>query len=79
MAIRFADSKLKRDRDIIIKALKEDGLALEELDEDLKRDIELVKIALENSYGVVFEYIDDSLKKDKEILEIMEQYKEFEC
>ena len=57
----------KKDKEIVLIAVKNDGYALEYADESFKKDKEIVLIAVKQ-YGRNLEYADDSLKKDKEIV-----------
>ncbi|MEE3342773.1 MAG: DUF4116 domain-containing protein [Bacilli bacterium] len=57
----------EKDRNIILSAVRKEGLALKHADESLKKDREIVLEAVKkNSYAL--EYADASLKKDKKIV-----------
>ena len=68
------DDSLKKDKEIVLAAVKQDGGALQYADDSFKKDKEIVLIAVKNN-GLALEYADDSLKKDKEIVLIaVKQY-----
>ena len=53
----------------IIKKLLKNGWELENMDENIKTNKDLVKIALENN-GLVYQILNDDLKNDEELAEI---------
>ncbi len=59
--------KDNKDRDEVLEAVENWGLALEDADESLRKDEEIVMAAVEQDGGAL-EYADESLKKDKEIV-----------
>ncbi|EFC44723.1 predicted protein [Naegleria gruberi] len=67
IAFEYADESLKKDREFILKAVKQYGYALEYADESLKKDREIVLKAVKQN-GYTLEYADESLKKDREIV-----------
>ncbi len=58
---------LKKDREIVLAAVKQEGLALKLVDETLKKDREIVLIAVQQN-GWALQYADETLKKDREIV-----------
>ena len=65
--------KDNKDRDEVMVAVKEDGLALEHADESLQKDKEIVMAAVKQD-GRALYFAEESLQKDKEI--IMEAVKQ---
>ncbi len=59
---------LKKDREIVLVAVKQHGWALEYADESLKQDREIVLAAVQQHDGSALEYADESLKQDREIV-----------
>ncbi len=57
----------KKDRDIILGIVQQNGRALEHADESLKKDREIVLLAVQQM-GRALQYADESLKKDREIV-----------
>jgi len=57
-----------------LKIVQEAGLALEDLDDSLKKDKEIVLEAVKQ-HGYALEYADDSLKNDPAILAILNKKK----
>ncbi len=57
----------KKDREIVLAAVKQEGLALKLVDETLKKDREIVLVAVQQS-GYALQYADETLKKDREIV-----------
>ena len=55
------------DKDEALKIVQENGLELENLPDEFKKDYEIVLEAVKN-YGSALEHADYSLKKDKEIV-----------
>ena len=62
-----ADPSLKKDRDYVLAAVKDDGRALQFADPSLMKDRELVLVAIKEN-GLALKYADESLKKDKEFV-----------
>ncbi len=58
---------LKKDREIVLAAVQQNGEALELVDESFKKDREIVLAAVQQNGGA-FKYADESLKKDREIV-----------
>jgi len=71
--LEYADESLKRDKEIVMEAVKDYGLALGWADNSLKRDKEIVLAAVKQG-GYSLEYADESLKRDKEF--VLEAVKE---
>ena len=67
--ISYSDvvENLKKDKEIVLIAVKENGINLEYADESLKKDREIVLAAVKNA-GHALEYANESLKKDREIV-----------
>ena len=64
----YAEGLLYKNRETVLKLIKNDYISLNNVDDIYKKDRELVLIAIKtNNYN--FNYIDESLKNDKEILE----------
>ena len=60
-------SKIFRDRDKLLEAVKEDGGALEHAVDSLKADREVVLETVKN-WGWALQYADESLKADREVV-----------
>ena len=54
-------------RDMVLKAVQENGLALEYASDELKDDVEIVITAVNNN-GLALMYASDELKKDNDII-----------
>ena len=68
------DDSLKKDKEIVLEAVKASGYTLQYADDSLKKDKEIVLAAVKQ-YANALEHADDSLKKDKEIVLIaVKQY-----
>ena len=67
--ISYSDvvENLKKDKEIVLIAVKENGIHLEYADESLKKDREIVLAAVKN-FGTSLSFADESLKKDKVIV-----------
>ena len=66
--------EFKKDKDVVLAAVKQNVHALEYADDSLKKDKEIVLIAVKQD-GDALRYADESLKKDKEIVLIaVKQY-----
>ena len=61
------DDNLKKDKEIVLAAVKQDGCALEFADDSLKKDKEIVIAAVKQD-GLALQYADDIFKKDKEVV-----------
>ena len=65
----------KKDRKIVLEAVKQDGLVLEYvIDDSFKKDKEIVLAAVKQS-GLVLKYADYSLRKDPDIQAIINKKK----
>ena len=73
MALKFADEFLKKDKEIVLEAVRSDGMALEFADDSLKKDKEIINLAVQNNNKSII-YSDIILKKDKDfIMELLEK------
>ena len=63
----YLEGTLPFDRNFILSAVKQDGLALQYADVSLKKDREIVFAAV-NQNGWAFQFADESLKKDREFI-----------
>ncbi len=61
------DEEFKKDREIVLAVMQQDGLALEFADESLKKDREIVLAAVQQT-GYALQFADETLKKDREIV-----------
>ena len=61
------DDSLKKDKEIVLAAVKQDGGALEFADDSLKKDKKIVLAAVKQ-WGGALQYADDIFKKDKDIV-----------
>ena len=61
------DDSLKKDKEIVLAAVKQDGSVLEFADDIFKKDKEIVLAAVKQDGGAL-QYADDIFKKDKEIV-----------
>ena len=66
-ALRSAHKSLKKDKEIVLAAVKQNGWALFYAHKSLKNDKEIVMEAVKQ-HGLALESVDESLKKDKEIV-----------
>ncbi|MEE3342774.1 MAG: DUF4116 domain-containing protein [Bacilli bacterium] len=67
----YASDNLKKDKEVVLEAIKIKGNLLKSVDESFKKDRDVVLAAVQNS-GFFLRYADDSLKKDKDfILELV--------
>ena len=62
--------KTKKDKEIILEAVKASGNNLQYADDSLKKDKEIVLEAVKQS-GDALQFADESLKKDPDILAIV--------
>ena len=77
MLLEYADKKLKKDKEVVLTAVKQSGDALQYASTSLKKDKEVVKVAIKQS-GTALQYADSSLKKDKDIFKTSDEiYKNF--
>ncbi len=65
--LKYADESLRKDREVVLEAVKSDGYALEYVDKSFKKDREIV-LELVKSNGSALEYTDESLRRDREIV-----------
>ena len=76
-ALPISDKKLKKDKEVVLTAVKQSGDALQYASTSLKKDKEVVKVAIKQS-ETALQYADSSLKKDKDIFKTGEGiYKNF--
>ena len=66
-ALEYAGPKLKKDREIVLAAVKQQGYALKYADPELKKDREIVLAAVKQN-GTLLYYADPELQKDREIV-----------
>ena len=67
MALSYASARLKADREIVMGAVKQNGLALSYASADLKGDREFVMDAVQQD-GRALEYVSADFKGDREIV-----------
>ena len=65
--LKNLDKSLKKDKEIVLSAVQQNGYSLKYADESLKKDKEIVLSAVQQN-GYSLKYADESLKKDKEIV-----------
>ena len=65
--LKYVSDKLKDDKEVVIEAIKRNGLALEFASDRLKDDKDIVIEAVKNN-GFALEFASDRLKNDKEIV-----------
>lgn len=66
-SLYYLPKEFKDDRDIIEKAIEQDGWALQYASDRLKNDKEIANLAVERN-PLVFEILPESLRKDKDII-----------
>ena len=67
--LETASESLRADKEVVLEAVKRNGLALEYASEQLKDDKEVVLEAIEHSIeGIAFKYASERLKDDKEVV-----------
>lgn len=66
-ALQYASSRLKDDRDIVLSAVSNNGLALQYASLALQRDKEIVLSAIFNNYEA-WEYASSVVKYDKDVV-----------
>ncbi len=66
-AIFVIDESFKKDREIVLAAVKQDGSALYKADESFKKDRKIVLAAVKRDGSALY-IADESLKKDREIV-----------
>jgi len=77
--LKYAPEEIKRNRSIVLEALKNDGLALEFISTEFKNDREIVLVAVKSS-GKALEYASNELKNDREIvLEAVKRIKPYDA
>ena len=71
--LEFIPDKFKDDKDIVLKAMKTDGISLEFVSDRLKEDKEVVMTAVKNNWKAL-EFVPDKFKDDKDIImEVVKQ------
>jgi hypothetical protein len=65
--LRYASDDLKNNREIVLEAIKQNGLALEYASESFRNDKDVVLEAIKKCYHALC-YASDDLKDDKEIV-----------
>ncbi len=75
---KYASDELINDRDVILVALKKDGLLIRFINDELKNDKTIASIAVKQN-GLALEHLNINLQKDKEIVleAIKQNYKAF--
>ena len=63
----FFNSELKKDKEVVLAAVRKNYEALKYVDENLRKDKEFMLEAV-NQEGFALQYADENLKKDKEIV-----------
>ncbi len=72
------DESFKKDREIVLAAVKQNGWALMYVDESFKKDREIVLAAVkQNGFAIIF--ADETLKADKTIQEIVSAFRAIPC
>jgi hypothetical protein len=66
-ALYYMDESLRADRELMLLAVKQKPLELEEVSDDLKSDRELVLVAVKEN-GSALEYASEELKADREVV-----------
>ena len=64
ICLEYIDQKLLLEREFCKEVLFENGLALKYMPEEIKKDKELVMIAIDKSAGFALKFADEELKKD---------------
>ena len=67
MDLKSLPKHFKKDREIVLVAVKQYGSAIQYADEEFRKDNEIVLEAVKKD-GYALEYVDDSFKKNKEIV-----------
>jgi len=67
LALNFADDSFKKDRNLVLEAVKENGRVLEYVDASLKRDKEIVLAAVSQFAGAIL-VADDSFRGDRDVM-----------
>ena len=65
--MKYASEELKRDKEVVLEAVKKWGEALEYASEEFKNDKEVVLEAVKND-GYALKYASEELKNDKEVV-----------
>jgi hypothetical protein len=63
----YISEELKKDKEVVLAAVKQDGYALQYASEELKKDKEVVLAAVKQN-GYALKYASEELKKDKEFM-----------
>jgi hypothetical protein len=68
--LEFVPEKFRADRDIVLEAVKNTGLAIRYASRSLRNDRDIAFFVIKgNPFGInVFDYINDSLKNDRELM-----------
>ncbi len=75
--LEYIDQNLLSERDFCMELLYTNGMALAYMPEKIRKDKELVIIALNRSAGFALKFADESLKKDIEVVKhAIQKYKE---
>ena len=67
LPLKYADKSLRKDRQIVLVAVKRHGGALEYADKIFRKDRAVVLTAVKN-WGYALKYVHNSFKKDREIV-----------
>ena len=66
----YADDSLKKDKEIVLEAVRQYCFSIQHADDTLKKDKDVaIEAVKQNNYAIKF--IDQSLKKDHDILAIV--------
>jgi hypothetical protein len=68
MELKFVSDDLKNDRDVVIAAVQQNGLALEFVSVELRAEREIVVMAANQNGWAAFMSTDDNLHFDKEVM-----------
>jgi hypothetical protein len=66
-ALKWAGESFRKDKEVVMKAVKYDRNALQYADESFRKDKDVVLAAVKND-GYALQYADESLRKDKEVV-----------
>ena len=72
--IRYIDYTLRGDEELILYAVKSNGMLLYYADDELKDNYEIVKKAVANN-GLALRYASDRLQSDERLLQMAEKYR----
>ncbi len=67
LPLKYVPADLKKNKEIVLAAVKKKGLTLQYAHEDLKKDREIVLAAVKQK-GLALQYAHEDLKKDKEVV-----------